>query len=195
MFDGGAYWPWVWHHVLWNRRVAAIVHAPETPVPGVLPQRAVGPRFDGLLLDLTGRPVDTPYVVAPTTMTFHGRLVEQITQENIDQAGLALWRVRQPVHLATTTTGLLPNGDFSEARVTVYGCKPGRLELTLLPKGGKPVRLSADGKLVQTVDIGGAEYWNGIIPTPPTADGTTSCDFGVRSDALVGSTRMVYVPD
>ena len=195
LFDGGAYWPWVWHHVLWNRRVAAIVHVPETPVPGVLPQRPVGPRFDGLLLDLAGRPVETPYVVAPTTMTFDGRLVEQITQENIDRAGLALWHVRPPVRLATTTSGLLPNGDFSAAHVTVYGCRPGRLELTLLPKGGKPVTLSANGRVVDRVDIGGGEYWNGVIPTPPEADGHTSCDFDVASDALVGSTRMVYVPD
>jgi len=195
LYDGGAYWPWVWHHVLWNRRVAAIVHVPETPVPGVLPQRPVGPRFDGLLLDLAGRPVETPYIVAPTTMTFDGRLVERITQENIDRAGLALWRVRPPVRLATTTSGLLPNGDFSDAHVTVYGSRPGRLELTLLPKGGKPVRLSANGTLVDTVDIGGGDYWNGVIPTPQNADGNTRCDFDVESDAIVGSTRLVYVPD
>lgn len=194
-YDGGAYWPWVWHHVLWNRRVTAIVHVPETPVPGVLPQRPVGPRFDGLLLDLAGRPVETPYIVAPTTMTFAGRLVHRIAQENLDRAGLALWRVQPPVHLATTTAGVLPNGDFSDARVTVYGCRPGRLELTLLPKGGKPVTLSANGKVVDTVDIGDGEYWNGVIPTPPGADGRTSCDFGVESDALVGSTRLEYVAD
>jgi len=195
LFDGGAYWPWVWQHVLWNRRVSAIVHVPETPVPGVLPQRGVGPRFDGLLLDRTGRPVETPYIVAPTTLTFDGELVEQITQENIDRAGLALWHVRPPVRLATETSGLEPNGDFSDAHVTVYGCRPGRLELTLLPKGGKPVTLSANGKVVDTVDIGGGDYWNGVIPTPPGADGNTSCDFDVESEALVGSTRLVYVPD
>jgi hypothetical protein len=195
LFDGGAYWPWVWQHVLWNRRVAAIVHPPETPVPGVLPQRAVGPRFDGLLLDLAGRPVETPYIVAPTTMTFDGRLVEQIAQENTDRAGLALWRVRPPIRLATTTSGLLPNGDFSAAHVTVYGCRPGRLELTLLPKGGKPVTLSANGQVVERVDMGDGEFWNGVIPSPPGADGRTSCDFDVGSEAIVGSTRIEYVPD
>ena len=194
-YDGAAYWPWVWHHVLWNRKVDAIVHVPESPVPGVLPQRPLGPRFDGLLLDLAGRPLETPYVVAPTRMTFAGRRVEQIAQENLDQAGLALWRVRPPVRLATTTSGLLPNGDFSDAHITVYGCRPGRLELTLLPKGGKPVTLSADGRVVDRVDIGGGDYWNGVIPTPADADGRTSCDFDVSSNATVGSTRIEYVPD
>jgi hypothetical protein len=194
-YDGGAYWPWVWHHVLWNRRVDAIVHVPDAPVPGVLPQRAVGPRFDGLLLDLSGRPVETPYVVAPTTMTFAGERVEQIAQENIDRAGLALWRVRPPARLATKTDGVLPNGDFTAAHVTVYGCRPGRLELTLLPKGGRPVTLAANGRVVDRVDIGGGEFWNGVISTPPDADGRTSCDFDVESDGLVGSTRLEYVPD
>ena len=195
LFDGGAYWPWVWHHVLWNRRVGAIVHLPGTPVPGPLPQRPVAPRFDGLLVDPAGRTVETPYIVAPTTMSLDGRLVEQITQENIDRAGLALWHVRPPARVATTTTGLLPNGDFSNAQVTVYGCRPGRLELTLLPKGGKPVTLSANGRVVDTVDIGGGDYWNGVIRTPPGADGRSSCDFRITSEALVGSTRIVYVPD
>ncbi len=97
LFDGGAYWPWVWHHVLWNRQVTTILHAPERPVPGVLPQRAVGPRFDGLLLGLDGRPVGLRYIVAPTLLTFRGEQVAEIAQQNIDQAGLALWRVRPPV--------------------------------------------------------------------------------------------------
>jgi hypothetical protein len=128
-------------------------------------------------------------------MTFAGERVEQIAQENIDRAGLALWRVRPPARLATKTDGVLPNGDFTAAHVTVYGCRPGRLELTLLPKGGRPVTLAANGRVVDRVDIGGGEFWNGVISTPPDADGRTSCDFDVESDGLVGSTRLEYVPD
>jgi hypothetical protein len=193
-YDGGAYWPWVWHHVLWNDDVTTIVHVPDQPVPGVLPQRAVGPRFDGLLLGLDGRPLEGPYVVAPTPVTFQGTKVAEIAQQDLDRAGLALWLVRPPVKLATVTTGVLPNGDFSAAHVTVYGCRPGRLELTLLPKGGKPVDLRANGVLVDRVELGDAEFWNGVIESPPVADGRTTCDFDVASDALVGSTRLVYVP-
>jgi len=194
-FDGGAYWPWVWHHVLWNRDIRAIVHPPAQAVPGVMPQRAVGPRFDGLLLGLNGQPLRADYVVAPTVLAFAGDKVAEIRQQEIDRAGLALWRVPSPVKVASEIRGTLPNGDFSAMQVTVYACAPGRLELTLLPKSGEPVVLRANGRVVETTDLGDGEFWNGSIPTPPEADGNTSCDFSVESAGLVGSTRVEFVPD
>ena len=194
-FDGGAYWPWVWHHVLWNRDIRAIVHPPAQAVPGVMPQRAVGPRFDGLLLGLNGQPLRADYVVAPTVLAFAGDKVAEIRQQEIDRAGLALWRVPSPVKVASEIRGTLPNGDFSAMQVTVYACAPGRLELTLLPKSDEPVVLRANGRVVETTDLGDGEFWNGSIPTPPEADGNTSCDFSVESAGLVGSTRVEFVPD
>jgi hypothetical protein len=192
LFDGGAYWPSVWHQVLWNERVREVVHLPELPVSGPMPQREVSPRFDGLLFDPSGQPVDDAEIVAPTGMTFAGRPVATLAQQDLDRAGLELWRGSVPARLQTITTGVMPNGDFTEARVLVYGCKPGRLELTLLPKAGNQVELIANGQVVERVRIDG-DYWNGIIGAPPTADGRSLCEFVVRANDLVGSTRMAYV--
>ena len=155
LFDGSAYWPSVWHQVLWNERVREVVHLPELPVSGPMPQREVSPRFDGLLFDPAGQPVDDAEVVAPTGVTFSGRPVATIAQQDIDRAGLELWRGPAQARLQTITTGVLPNGDFTEA---IEG-----------------------------------EYWNGIIGAPPTADGRSLCEFVVRANDLVGSTRMAYV--
>ena len=192
LYDGDAYWNAVWHQVFWNERVRAILHPPGLPVPGPLPQRGVSPRFDGLLFDVTGRPVTNPLVVAPTVMTFRGERIAGVEQRNLDRAGLALWQGESPPRLRTQTTGVLPNGDFTEARVIVYGCPQGRLELTLLPKVGTSVELVADGETVDRAALEG-EFWNGTIHAPPSADGTGSCEFLVRANGPVGSTRMEFV--
>jgi len=191
-YDGSAYWNSVWHQVLWNERVRSVVHVPEAPVPGPLPQRAVSPRFDGLLFDVDGRPVEDGRIVAPTLMTFRGEAIAQLEQRDLDRAGLALWRAAGPPRLRTQTIGLLPNGDFTEARVIVYGCPQGRLELTLLPKAGNAVELLADGTTVERASLDG-EFWNGTVHAPASADGSGSCEFVVRANGLVGSTRIEFV--
>jgi hypothetical protein len=194
LFDGGAYWPWVWHQALWNERVRDVVHLPDTAVPGPLPQRTVSPRFDGLLFDTTGNPIANPRIVAPTVLSFDARRVADLEQHDIDRAGLALWRAASPPRVRTWTTDVQPNGDFTHARVVVYACPKGRLELTLIPKAGHLVELVADGRPVGRAELAG-EYWNGVIGTPPGADGRGSCTFDVQADDLVGSTRLDFAAD
>jgi 4-amino-4-deoxy-L-arabinose transferase-like glycosyltransferase len=191
-YDGSAYWNSVWHQVLWNDRIRSVVHVPGAPVPGPIPQRAVSPRFDGLLFDVDGGPVEGPMIVAPTVQRFGDEPVAQLEQHDLDRAGLALWNGGSPVRLRSQTSGVLPNGDFTEARVIVYACPQGRLELTLLPKAGNAVELFADGAPVERATLDG-EFWNGVISAPPTADGSGSCEFLVRANGLVGSTRMEFV--
>ena len=192
LFDGSAYWPSVWHQAFWNERVRDLVHLPDAAVPGPFPQRTVSPRFDGLLFDTDGKPVESPRIVAPTVFAFDARRVAEIEQHDIDRAGLALWRAASPPRLSTWTTDVQPNGDFTHARVVVYACRKGSLELTLIPKAGHAVELFADGRSTGRAELTG-EYWNGIISTPPTADGHGSCTFDVQADGLVGSTRLAFV--
>jgi 4-amino-4-deoxy-L-arabinose transferase-like glycosyltransferase len=191
LVDGSAYWPSVWHQAFWNERVTDVVHLPDAAVPGPLPQRTVSPRFDGLLFDTAGHPVESPRIVAPTPFAFDAKRLAAVEQHDIDRAGLALWRAASPPRLSTWTTDVLPNGDFSHARVVVYACPKGRLELTLIPKAGRAVELFADGRPVGRAELSG-EYWNGIISTPPNADGRGSCTFDVQADGLVGSTRLAF---
>jgi 4-amino-4-deoxy-L-arabinose transferase-like glycosyltransferase len=195
LYDGNAYWPSVWQQLVWNDDLRAVVTLPDLPVPGPLPQRVVSPRFDGYLFDLRGQPLENRLLVVPSVFTVRGEKLADLEQRDLDRAGLALWRTQGPPRLATWTRDVLPNGDFSTARVTVYGCAPGHLEAILLRKSGDPVEIRVDGRSAGRVRFRPDGVWDGEIPAPPDADGRTSCEFELLSAGLVGSTRLEYVPD
>jgi hypothetical protein len=89
-----------------------------------------------------------------------------------------------------------PNGDIlGQALITVYACGPGRLELTLLGKEGRPVEIRADGILYRRVTVRPGAVWNGSVSSPPDADGRRLCSFTIDSPGLVGSTRLAFVRD
>jgi hypothetical protein len=193
LYDGSAYWTGVWHQVFWNERVRSVVYVGGTTVPGPLPQRPVAPRFDGLLFDASGQPIANRLVVAPATFRLRGQRLARVSHVGVDRAGLALWRTGGPPRVAMWTTGVRANGDFSAARVRVFSCEPGRLELTLLRKDERPVELFADGRPAGRVSFDGNSFWNGSIASPPGADGGGRCDFDLVSSGLAGSTRIEYV--
>ena len=113
-----------------------------------------------------------------------------------DLPGLALWRIERPVRVRTWREGFQPNGDIlGAAYVTVYGCGPGRLELTLLGKQGEPVELSANAIPRDRITVPGGEVWQGSIASPPDADGETKCVFGISSPGLIGSTIIEWIPN
>ena len=89
--------------------------------------------------------------------------------------------------------GVHPNGDIlGTAEIEVFGCGPGRLELTLLGKQATPVEISANGRPELTVAPATDTVWNGSVPSPgPTDNGR--CTFDIRSPGLVGSTRIEFV--
>jgi hypothetical protein len=92
--------------------------------------------------------------------------------------------------------GLKPNGDLygeSSARVVVFGCGPGELQLTLLGKQGLPTRISSEGKVVAERAIPPNAVWRVAVPAPKDADGTGRCIYGLSSDGLIGSTRIEFV--
>ena len=86
--------------------------------------------------------------------------------------------------------------NLTQARIDVFDCRPGRLEVTLVPKEGQPLELLVDGEVVQRVEAIPADpgYWNGTLYTPAGADGGR-CTFELRSAGLVGSTRLAFVRD
>ena len=196
VYDGNEYWPSVWHQLFWNRDVREVVSLSGFRVPGPLPQREVSPRFDGVLFGSDGTEVSSAFTVAPLPLALVGERLAELRQEDLSQGGLALWRGEPPARLDTWTTGVLPNGDFTQARVDVFDCGPGRLELTLIPKEGRPVDLLVDGRLVQRVEEIPADpgYWNGTL-YPPADAGGGRCSFELRSAGLVGSTRLAFVRD
>lgn len=185
----------VWKHLVWNRRIDAVAKLPEAAAVGPLEPTTVSPRFDGLLLDTGGNRLDTGLVAASSDLELAGERIAQAPRST-DLPGLSLWRTESPTRVRTWRGGFQPNGDIlGEASVTVYGCGPGRLELTLLGKQGEPILLSANGIPRRRFTVRSGEVWMGSIPAPPDADGRAPCLFGITSPGLMGSTIIEWIPD
>ena len=104
-----------------------------------------------------------PHVLLPATHALAGERVATSPPTDI-APGYGLWRVDGRLRLVSRTEGFTPVGDFGRAKVVVYPCGPGALELTLLGKDGLPVRLSANGFPWRPVDSSPAA--SGPVPFP-----------------------------
>jgi len=181
--------------IFWNRAIAgALDIAPATtPFPPALASVVIDP--DGTLRSATGAAVDRPLVVAPSTMTLVGEKVAERQAGDSEAPGLAAWRPDQPVRVALRTEGFLPNGDFTgTARVTVYACRPGTLDVTILGKTGDPIRALVDGVPVAQLQTPSGEAVTHRIPTPADADGSEACIFVLDNPGYAGSTTIAFTP-
>ena len=109
---------------------------------------------------------------------------------------MTLWNVESPVRVLLRVRGLQPNGDLyggSSARIEVFGCGPGELQLTLLGKQGAPTTIWLDGQLLAERAIPPETVWRPSVPAPAAADGLGRCVYELDSEGLVGSTRIEFV--
>ena len=136
-----------------------------------------------------------PLVVTPSTITLVGRKVAAREAGDSEAYGLAAWRPAQPVRVALRTEGFLPNGDFTgTARVTVYACRQGTLDVTILGKSGDPIEAWADGFAVRPLDTPSGGATTHRIPAPPYADGTRPCVFELENPGYAGTTKIAFSP-
>jgi len=195
LVTGDRVWTSVARTVFWNRAVQGVLGLPpaEVPFPPDTPTASVGD--DGVLRSADGNPIVRPVVVAPDGMMIAGTRVAERSQGDGDAPGLVAWRPQEPVRIELTRSGFLPNGDFTRnAQVTVYACRPGTLDVTILGKSGDPVRASVDGIQVATLQTPAGQSAIHRIPTPPYADGTHACGFQLDTDGFAGSTAIVFTP-
>ena len=193
LYAGEPRWTVVWQHLYWNRTIDEVWTLAGSPVPGPVPQRAVFPGSDGRLASSSGS-VDARAVVTPTNVTLVGERIAEIRQQGMVAAGQVLWRPEPPTRVATTTTGILANGDMEQpGTVTVFDCTEGQLEATLLGKTGNPVSLRLDGITRRVVEVPAGTIWRGAIETEPYATEDGICEFGLASSGLLGSTRLEFV--
>jgi len=150
---------------------------------------------DGVLRAGDGEPLARDLVVAPSTVVLAGEKVAERAAGDSETYGLAAWRPEGPVRVVRKIDGLLPNGDFGgTARVTVFACEPGTLDVTILGKSGHPIRAFVDGLEVATLETPAGDAATHRIPTPPYADGTHACGFELQTDGYAGSTAVVFTP-
>jgi hypothetical protein len=187
LYDGEAYWNGVWQVEFWNENVRNVVSLAPNRVPGPLRQEIVDPDNRGAL------PIRERYVVASDRHTFVGTPVARVDQTGLPEAGLTLWRLDGQPRLSSTQRDIHPNGDITApARLTVYDCAGGHLELTLIPKKTRVVTIRLEGRVVQRTHIAGLPYWNGTVYAPP-GGGPRVCHFELDAQSLLGSTKIEFV--
>lgn len=195
VLTGARFWPSAWQALFWNESIRRVVRLPGVESPGILAEVVAAPRVDGRLVTSSGTSVAGEYVVAPSTVSVVGDRIATIAP-SFEQPGMTLWRATGPVTMSDRVRGLRPNGDLhggEHARIRVFGCEPGRLELTVLGKEGRPTRVLIGGKVIARRSVAPGEVWRPTIPSPASADGSSVCDFRLESDGLIGTTRVEYV--
>ncbi|MBA3382427.1 MAG: hypothetical protein H0T97_11300 [Actinobacteria bacterium] len=176
----------------WNHSIRRLLRLEGVPAQA-LPQKAVSISTGGALVDPSGREVSAPYAVLPATIALDGERLGSSPPTDI-APGSGLWRVDEPLRLVSRTEGFSPIGDFGRAKIVVYPCGPGALELDLLGKDGLPIRVIVNGFPWQTVELESGGMWTGAVPSLRPAGQLIPCLFELESEGLVGSTRVEWAP-
>jgi hypothetical protein len=189
LYGNEQFWNVVWQERFWNRRIDRVLSIAPSFVPGPMPQTPVRIPPDGRV------PTPDRYVVASNLFSFVGDPVATLTQTALDVSGLTLWHLDGPPRLSTQTRGIQPNGDMtSPGEVTVYDCRRGRLELTLLPKATTDLHIYLDGRLALRQRFAGEPSWTGSVPVD-LGTRTGRCTFTIVGQLLLGSTHIAFVRD
>ena len=193
--DDDPLWAGSWHLAYWNPKIA-LVSVVRPPPTGQRPDQATAaPQSDGELLDQNAKPLSQRIVLAPSTMTLAGRRLAHRSQAS-DEPGLDLWATPGPPRLLTWTHGIPPGAQIGEtAKVTVYACRSGFLELTLVATDG-PARVDVSVDPLKSVEAlirpGAArKLW---IPTPTSANGRGTCVYYVSPTGTLVAKTMAFRP-
>jgi hypothetical protein len=192
---GDRLWTSTARTIFWNRGIRDVVRLvpATTPFPPVTPSVEVAD--DGTLITAAGTPLERSLVVAPSTFTLAGEKVAERQVGDSEANGLAAWRIDGPVRILLRSDGFLPNGDFTGAtRITVYACRHGTLDVTILGKSGDPVDASIDGVSVARLETPAGQAITHHIPAPPYADGSRPCVFQLQTAGFAGSTTIRFSP-
>jgi hypothetical protein len=191
LYDGEPSWPGVWETVFFNTNIDRVYDLNVATVPGPLPQDDVSVRDDGTVVGPPSHLAQARYAIVSNWIRLHGERRGDVTQQGLEQAGLALWKIEQPLRLYSWISGLQPNGDISgEARLVAYNCKSGTFSVTLLIKQAQTVDISLDGKPIRHLEFPGATTWHGDLPVPERAGGT--CALSVKPTGLAGATVFEF---
>lgn len=191
LYDGEPSWPGVWQTVFFNTNIERVYNLNVATVPGPLPQDDVTVRDDGTVVGPPAHLGRTRYAIASNWIQLHGERQGDVVQQGLEQTGLVLWKLEQPLRLRTWTSGLEPNGDIAgEAKLVAYKCKGGTYSVTLLIKQAEAVDISLDGKPIRHLEFPGPTTWHGDLPVPERPGGT--CTLSVKPTGLAGATVFEF---
>jgi hypothetical protein len=195
LVTGDRLWTSVARTFFWNRAIREVLRlAPATlPFPPSTPTVEAGD--DGVLRTPDGKPISRDVVVTPSTITLAGEKLAERPVGDSEAYGLTAWRPATPTRMLLRVDGLLPNGDFTgNARMTVFDCRPGTLDVTILGKTGDPIRAYVDGFEVATLETPAEDAATHRIPAPPYANGKRPCIFDLENPGFAGTTTIVFSP-
>jgi Dolichyl-phosphate-mannose-protein mannosyltransferase len=185
LYDGESYWNVVWQEQFWNRRITQVVYA-ATPVPGPIDEARTYVGIDGRLN------VDTRYVVATDYHYFVGTPIAHLDQIGLDASGLTLWKLQGAPRLSYELFGFQPNGDITfPVTVKVFDCGGGALQLTLLTKATRRLRITLDGNTVVDEHVLPNSIWRGSVPGP-RGRAAKVCIYKIVPQQLLGSTVIDF---
>jgi hypothetical protein len=190
LYTGDVFWTSVWETVFWNRRVRHVYDLLEAQVPGPLPQPSLGPYEDGRLVDKTGAEVRISHVVASDSLRFVGRRVANAGNS------ISLWSVEPPLRLAQWTQNVRFDRTIDgQARVIVYACRGGRLEVRLRAAAPRSVELRRNDRTFLRDTLAAGDTLRVDVPAAPADPlGTKLCSFDVLTDGPILAARLAFRP-
>ncbi len=196
LVTGDRPWEAVARTVFWNRSVTEVLRLPG--IPGGVPPAPATVSLDersGLLLDVSGRPLERSLVAAPASYQLVGERVAELPVGSSSSPSTVVTRTDGPVRVSAVVAGVLPNGDFGgEVNVLVPACARGALEVTVIGKSGDPIDAYVNGVLATQIAAAPGETPTAAIQAPAYADGTRPCNFVLFTEGFAGTTRIAYVP-
>jgi len=195
LVTGDRLWTSTARTLFWNRAIVEVLRLSSTtlPFPPGTPGVEVGE--DGVVRTPDGQSLGRQLVVTPSTLVLAGEKVAERQAGDSESPGLIAWHPDPPVRVLRQVDGLLPNGDFSgNARIVVYGCRPGTLDITILGKTGDPIRAYVDGFEVAALETPPERSVTHAIPAPPYAHGSRPCIFDLENPGYAGTTTIEFTP-
>ena len=164
----------VWEEIFWNRRIARVYTLGGPPIYGPLYPKPLAIRPDGRVVTGDDRPLAERYVVASRAIQFRGHGLRVLPSIQLE-----LWRLVEPVRVSSWSAGInTGNGDIDgEARMTVYDCRAGALQLHLLAPGARDVEVRRTGVTFTTFHLEAGASADLRVPARPNRDG--ECSFAL----------------
>ena len=193
LLTGDRFWPSAWQELFWNEELTEVARIRGAESPGLIPQEVVSPLPDGRLRTEAGELLEPAFLAAPLGTLVVGERIAEVPGTE-DQPGIALWKTERPVRLRQRILGVRPNGDLhggESARIRVFACGAGRLELTLLGKQGLPTRVLVNGAQAAELAIPPGKVWRPSIPVPAIG-GAETAPARSRSRPTASSARPAW---